>query len=60
MIERSKASEVAAFIVQQRDLGVTGSAPPPIEINENVKGIRRSRFWEVLGTYKLTCDLGTL
>ena len=48
MIERAKAAEIASFIVQQKDLGVTTSAPV-VEISENIKGIRRTKFWEVLG-----------
>ncbi|XP_047735537.1 supervillin isoform X2 [Hyalella azteca] len=48
VIERAKASEIAAFIVQQKDLGVTATSPV-LEITENVKGIRRTRFWETLG-----------
>ena len=49
VIERARASEISSFIVQQRDLGVEGAAPPPIEISENIRGIRRSDFYEILG-----------
>ncbi|KAF2366738.1 Gelsolin-like domain [Trinorchestia longiramus] len=48
VIERAKAAEIASFIVQQKDLGVSSSSPV-VEITENVKGIRRTRFWETLG-----------
>lgn len=48
VIERAKASEIAQYILQKKDMGVV-SAKNLMEIDENSPSGKKSKFWELLG-----------
>ena len=47
VIERAKASEIAQYILQKKDMGVT--AKSIVELDERSPSIRKSKFWKLLG-----------
>nr|XP_045623514.1 uncharacterized protein LOC123773700 isoform X3 [Procambarus clarkii] len=48
VIERAKAAEIAQYILQKKDMGVT-SAKNLVEMDENSPSGRKSKFWKLLG-----------
>ena len=48
VIERAKAAEIAAYIIQTKDMGVSNSANV-IEITSNSSATRKEKFWKHLG-----------
>ncbi|XP_042234899.1 serine/arginine repetitive matrix protein 2-like isoform X3 [Homarus americanus] len=48
VIERAKAAEIAQYILQKKDMGIT-SSKNLIELDENSPSGRKSKFWKLLG-----------
>lgn len=48
VIERAKAAEIAQYILQQKDMGIT-TARNLIEVDENSPSERKRKFWSLLG-----------
>ena len=51
VIERAVASEIALFILQTKDLGITNSIFRVTEVQENSPEAKKQRFWSKLGKY---------
>lgn len=49
MIERAKASEIAQYIVQKKDMGIGSAVRNVIELDENSPSGRKAKFWRLLG-----------
>lgn len=51
MIERAKASEIAQYVVQKKDMGVASAVRNVIELDENSPSGRKAKFWRLIGEH---------
>ncbi|XP_042881684.1 serine/arginine repetitive matrix protein 2-like isoform X2 [Penaeus japonicus] len=49
VIERAKASEIAQYVVQKKDMGVASAVRNVIELDENSPSGRKAKFWRLIG-----------
>lgn len=54
VIERAKAAEIAAYIVQTRDMGVTSECKVT-EVSSGSSSIRKEKFWRTLSKFTYKC-----
>lgn len=55
VIERAKASEIAQYIVQKKDMGIGSALRNVIELDENSPSGRKAKFWRLLGKHTVCC-----
>lgn len=48
VIERAKAAEIAQYILQKKDMGVT-AARTIVEVDEQSPSARKAKFWKLIG-----------